>query len=370
MSGTTDEAGDALAQARKVQRYSYLLPGPSALLQDKIASGTLPGAGGPSVAAGPAAEEPEVAEADWPALDAAAARDRARGCLLGLAVGDAVGTAVEFKARDSFSDLTDMVGGGPFNLAPGQWTDDTTMALCLAESLIAEGSIDQIDLMERFQRWVEQGENSVTGACFDVGVTTRAAIARFAAGGSAAAGSVDGATAGNASLVRLSPLAIFAVGDRESAEFMAIKQSRTTHGAKECLDACKLFVSILIDALTGADANAAVRPRVMSLSPKLLFINAGEWREKSRAEILSSGYVVHTLEAAVWAVGTTDNFRDAVLKAANLGDDADSVAAVAGQLAGAVYGASAIPAEWLAKLAWREKIEGLADRLFALGRGE
>ena len=365
MSGTTDDADDALALAVKAESYSYLLPGASALMRDKVDSGT---AAGGDAGSGGVAQAQGVAAPNWPALDESAARDRARGCLLGLAAGDAIGTTVEFKARGSFAPLTDMIGGGPFKLAPGQWTDDTTMALCLAESLAAEQTVDQIDLMERFQRWMEQGENSVTGTCFDIGITTRAAIARFAAGGSAASGSSDGQSAGNGSLVRLAPLAIFAARDRANAEFLALKQSRSTHAAKECLDACKLFVSILIDALSGADPAAATRPRVMSLSPKLLFINAGEWRQKSREQIHSSGYVVHTLEAALWAVGTTDNFRDAVLTAANLGDDADSVAAVAGQLAGALYGESGIPAEWLAKLAWRDKLAGLADTLFDLSR--
>jgi ADP-ribosyl-[dinitrogen reductase] hydrolase len=121
---------------------------------------------------------------------------------------------------------------------------------------------------------------------------------------------------------------------------------------------------MLLDALSGAHRDAAIRPRIMALSPKLLFINAGEWRAKSRNEIRSSGYVVDTLEAALWAVGTTDNFESAVLTAANLGDDADSVGAVAGQLAGAIYGLRAIPRDWLSTLAWRDKIESLADTLF------
>ena len=151
---------------------------------------------------------------------------------------------------------------------------------------------------------------------------------------------------------------------RSSIRYSRTNASRTTHAAAECLDACKLFVAMLLDALAGADKAAATRPRVMSLTPHLLFIDAGEWRDKRRVEIQSSGYVVHTLEAALWSVWQTSNFRDAVLTAANLGDDADSVAAVAGQLAGALYGTSAIPQEWRAKLAWRDKIESLGHALF------
>ena len=168
--------------------------------------------------------------------------------------------------------------------------------------------------------------------------------------------------------MRIAPLAIFYAGDVQKARFMAGKQSRATHSTQECLDACALLVTQLLDALAGADKQAATRPRVMALTPNLLFINGGDWKTKTRDQIQSSGYVVHTLEAALWSVWQTDNFKDAVLTAANLGDDADSVAAVAGQLAGALYGASAIPAEWLAKLAWREKIEQLAGQLFDRSR--
>jgi ADP-ribosyl-[dinitrogen reductase] hydrolase len=131
-----------------------------------------------------------------------------------------------------------------------------------------------------------------------------------------------------------------------------------------CLEACQLFIAQLAEALRGADKEGVMRQRVMALCPAVLFISAGEWKTKSREQIKSSGYVVHTLEAALWSVWQTDNYRDTVLTAANLGDDADSVAAVAGQLAGALYGASSMPKEWLAKLAWREKIEKLANTLY------
>ena len=350
--------------SRKLRQYAYLLPPPSALMMDKMTMGDggVPDADADASPAPPS--DPRIKPADWPALGAAAARDRALGCLLGLAVGDAVGTSVEFKERGSFPDVTDMVGGGPFRLAPGEWTDDTTMALCLADTLLATGTVDQPDFMARLHRWFEAGENTVPGRCFDIGGTTETAIARYASDGIASAGSEAPETAGNGSLVRLAPLAILTAGTQDEARLLARKQSRATHATIECLDACALFVSYLDDALTGADKDGATRQRVMALAPNVLFISAGEWRDKPREQIRSSGYVVHTLEAALWAVWHTDNFRDAVLTAVNLGDDADSVGAVAGQLAGALYGASAIPAEWLSRLAWRDKIEGLAARLF------
>ncbi len=372
MSGPSIDDSDPVKIARKLQVYAHLLPPASPTMTAKMLSGQ-PDAGagrggGRGKADAPAAVVPALPGPTWPALDPAAARDRAVGCLLGLAVGDAIGTAVEFKPRDSFAPLTDMVGGGPFGLAPGEWTDDTTMALCLAESLLAKGTVDPADLMTRFAGWLQRGENTVSGRCFDIGATTRAAIESFIADGNPAAGSHHASAAGNGSLVRLAPLAIFAAGDRALAELLAGKQSRTTHAALEVIGSCRLFTDMLIDALTGADKAGALRQRVMALAPKVLFISAGEYKDKTRDQIGSSGYVVHTLEAALWSVWQTDNFRDAVLTAANLGDDADSVGAVAGQLAGALYGAKGIPADWLAKLAWRDRIEKLANELFDRSR--
>jgi len=369
MSGSSIDDSDPVEIARKLRAYAHLLPPASPTMIGKMLSGQPDGGG--ALRSGtrhkadqPAATGPALSAPTWPALDPKAARDRAVGCLLGLAVGDAIGTAVEFKSRDSFAPLTDMVGGGPFGLAPGEWTDDTTMALCLAESLLAKGTVDQADLMTRFAGWLQRGENTVSGRCFDIGATTRAAVQSFIASGNPSAGSQLATAAGNGSLVRLAPLAIFAHRDRELAELLAGKQSRTTHATPEVIDACRLFTDMLIDALTGADKEGTLRQRVMALSPKVLFISAGEFKSKTRDQIRSSGYVVHTLEAALWSVWQTDNFRDAVLMAANLGDDADSVAAVAGQLAGALYGAKAIPDAWLAKLAWRDRIEKLANALF------
>jgi ADP-ribosyl-[dinitrogen reductase] hydrolase len=366
MSGAAGDDLPPVEMARKLRRYGHLMPMASAQFIDKVQSGSPPSSDADAAEAELVVAPPMVAPPIpvWPKLDAQAARARALGCMLGLAVGDAVGTAVESKPRDSFRPLKDMVGGGPFKLAAGEWTDDTTMALCLAESLLSLGGLDQEDLMERFQRWLEHGENTVPGRCFDIGATTRAAIQRFMADGFPAAGSSAPDTAGNGSLVRLAPLAIFCLGQRELGEILAQKQSYTTHAAKECIEACRLFMTQLLDALDGADKDAATRPRVMSLAPKVLFINAGEWRSKTRDQISSSSYVVNTLEAALWSVWQTDNFRDAVLTAANLGDDAGSVAAVAGQLAGALYGVTAIPPQWLAKLAWRDKVEKLASDLF------
>jgi ADP-ribosyl-[dinitrogen reductase] hydrolase len=290
--------------------------------------------------------------------------DRALGCLLGLAAGDAVGTTLEFAARDSLPLLTDMVGGGPFELQPGEWTDDTSMALCLAESLIARDGLDRQDLMERFVRWWRHGENSHNGRCFDIGITTREALHRFLATGDPVAGSVDPMKAGNGSIMRLAPVALRWAGSREQAIAAARAQSVTTHAAPAAVEACAFLAELLTDAIATGSKEAVLRRRAAS-EPSIAAVGAGSWRGKERHQIRSSGYVVHTLEAALWCIDRSDEFAQAVLLAANLADDADTVAAVTGQIAGALWGLTGIPRDWLDRLAWREKLENTARLLIA-----
>jgi ADP-ribosyl-[dinitrogen reductase] hydrolase len=295
-----------------------------------------------------------------------ARKDRAVGALLGLAVGDAVGTTLEFERRDRHPPLTDMVGGGPFRLKPGEWTDDTSMALCLAESLLACRGLDEADLMRRFVDWWQDGHNSHNGMCFDIGITTANALNQFRRTGNPLAGSSDRRAAGNGSLMRLSPVSIRWHRSKEHAIAAARKQSITTHGAAEAVDACAYYAELIVDAIAGGDAASALSPRPFTGEPAIEDIARCGWRGKRRDQISSSGYVVHTLEAALWSIGQNDSFEAAILTAANLADDADSVAAVTGQLAGAIWGASAIPQHWTAKLAWHDKIRGLADALYQL----
>jgi ADP-ribosyl-[dinitrogen reductase] hydrolase len=296
-----------------------------------------------------------------------ARRDRALGALLGLAVGDAVGTTLEFARRDHHPPLTDMIGGGPFGLAAGGWTDDTSMALCLAESLLAHSDLDQADLMRRFMSWWRSGYNSHNGACFDIGVTTAAALARFAVTSDPVAGSSAPSTAGNGSLMRLSPVAIRWHRDKVKAVAAARRQSVTTHGAPEAVDACAFFAGLLVDAIAGREPASLLALDGFEGEAGIAQIARGSWRDKDRGDIASSGYVVHTLEAALWCVARTESFEAAILQAANLGDDADTVAAVAGQLAGAMWGASAIPQRWRERLAWHDRIQSLADDLYQRG---
>ena len=295
----------------------------------------------------------------------AATLDRGRGALVGLAVADALGTTLEFAARDSLPLHTEMTGGGPFSLEPGVWTDDTSMALALADSLANTNAFDAADVMDRFLRWMEQGAYSPMGRCFDIGVTTREALSRYRRTGDPLAGPTAEDTAGNGSLMRLAPAVLAFLHDPAACRRIAGEQSRTTHGAPQAVQSCAFFADLLRKAIRGETKDTVLAPQNWDGHPAVRAVAAGCWLGKDRAAIRSTGYVIHTLEAALWAVGSTDNFEKAVILAVNLADDADTVGAVTGQLAGALYGLSAIPERWLEKLAWRDSIVAVADGLLS-----
>ena len=294
-------------------------------------------------------------------------RERAQGALLGLACGDAVGTAVEFKLRGTFHPVTDMMGGGPFRLQPGQWTDDTVMALCLAESLLACDAFDARDQVERYLRWFRTGYLSPTGRCFDIGNTVLQALLRFEETGDPFSGPTGPDWAGNGSVMRLAPVALFYHPDREAVDRYSGESSRTTHGAPESVAGCRILGGMLHAAFSGEGK----RDLLLSvgeaewMSSRLREIARGGYLEKARDEIRGTGYVVDSLEAALWSFWTTASYEDAVLAAANLGDDTDTTAAVCGQVAGAHYGVGGIPEAWLEKLWEGEMISELASRLMA-----
>lgn len=300
-------------------------------------------------------------------------RDRARGCLLGLAVGDAVGTTLEFLAPGTFEPIDDMIGGGPFSLSPGTWTDDTSMALCLAESLLAHPEVDPRDQADRYCRWWRYGENSPTGTCFDIGNTVRWALMEYEETGNPLSGSTDPESAGNGAIMRLAPVAMRFALDPDRLLEAAIISSRVTHGAATCLDACKLLASILAGLLQGHTRERVLQAGFKTadstwepgeLCPEIEAISHGSYMTKVSPDIRGTGYVVESLEAALWAFHRAEDFRDAILRAVNLGDDADTTGAVAGQLAGAAWGHCGIPGPWLEKIAWQEEILALADGLF------
>ncbi len=296
-------------------------------------------------------------------------KSRYLGSLLGLACGDAVGTTVEFKPRGTFEPVTDMIGGGPFGLQPGEWTDDTSMALCLAESLLETGGFSPEDQSQRYLRWYRDGHLSSTGQCFDIGNATRAALLRFESSGDPYSGSTDPYSAGNGSIMRLAPVPMYYLDNHADVIQYSADSSRTTHAAVEAVDACKLFGLMIALALQGKpkleileSASQYINPD--SLSPKIAALARMEYRRKSENEIIGSGYVVKSLEAALWVFLHTDSYPEAVLAAVNLGDDADTTGAVIGQIAGAHYGVDAIPPGWLEKLKYRQQIETFAARIY------
>ncbi len=299
---------------------------------------------------------------------------RYRGCLLGLAAGDALGTTLEFRAPGAFQPVQDIVGGGPFHLRPGQWTDDTSMALCLADSLIHCQGFDPVDQLERYVRWYRQGYLSSTGACFDIGNTVRAALHHFEQTRDPNSGSTHPHSAGNGSLMRLAPVPMFYASVPEEAIEKSGQSSRTTHGAKVAVDACRYFGGLLAGALNGVPKEELLSDRYSpvpgywqgerALDPAIEEIAAGSFKRKRPPEIVGSGYVVRSLEAALWAFYHTESFQEGCLAAVNLGNDADTTGAIYGQLAGAYYGEQEIPENWRAKLALREQIEAFAARLY------
>ncbi len=313
-------------------------------------------------------------------------RDRYRGSLLGLAVGDALGTTVEFEPPGTFMPLEDIVGGGPFGLRAGEWTDDTSMALCLAESLIEKRAFDPVDQLSRYLRWYREGHMSATGECFDIGNATREALRRFEETGERYSGSTDPYSAGNGSIMRLAPVPLFYARGAPSPLFhegeplKAIERSgessRTTHGAPTTVDACRYLGALIAGAVNGAHKEGLLSERYSPvgpgyweerpLAPEIDEVARGSFRYRDPPDIQGSGYVVRSLEAALWAFHSSDSFREGALLAVNLGDDADTTGAVYGQLAGAFYGEEGIPKPWRRKLAHRLLIERFSEDLFRL----
>lgn len=304
-----------------------------------------------------------------------ARQDRYRGCLLGLAVGDALGGPVEFQPPGSFPPVTDMIGGGVWRLRPGEWTDDTSMALCLATSLVECGGFDPEDQMNRYSRWLHEGYLTPNGRePPDIGHTTRDALRRFADSGDPWAGSTDPRTAGNGSLMRLAPIPMFFAADPRLAVEDAAASSKTTHAAPEAVDACRYYAGLLAGALNGVDKETLLASRYAPesglwdqnpLAAAISQVAGGSFKEKEPPEIKGTGYVVESMEAALWAFHKSRDFDHGALLAVNLGDDADTTGAIYGQLAGACYGASAIRPAWRRTVALRETIETLADQLLA-----
>lgn len=285
--------------------------------------------------------------------------NRFRGSFLGLAVGDALGTTLEFTERNTEEIHREMVGKGPFNLKPGQWTDDTSMALCVAYSLFDQKRFNANDQMELFCEWWRDGLFSSTGKCFDIGNTVSSALMRFKETGDAFAGSSEEMSAGNGSLMRLAPTVLFFASDPGEAILQSGESSRLTHGNIQSIDACRYYAALILGAIYGVNKNELLSPQYAPieeywsyhpLCKKIQDVANGSFKEKSRLEIESTGYVIHSLEAALWAFYNSDSFESGLIKAVNLGGDSDTIGAIYGQLAGAYYGELNIPFKWIKDL--------------------
>jgi ADP-ribosylglycohydrolase len=282
--------------------------------------------------------------------------DRRRGALIGLAVGDALGAAVEFRSPGSFAPVTGYRSGGPHGLMAGEWTDDTSMALALADSMASAGW-DVNDQARRYVEWWQTGKYSVNGRCFDIGITTRDALSRFVAGKDAlASGDASERASGNGSIMRLAPAPVahadFYPDHVEVLARLADESSLPTHACEQCRSACRYLATVLAALVRGEDRTAIQSPdwrplRLLNdtrpLYPLIQEVAHGSFRHKQPPAIEGSGWVVKSLEASLWAFHDADSFEEAILRAVNLGDDADTTGAVCGQLAGAFWGESNIP---------------------------
>lgn len=300
-----------------------------------------------------------------------------RAALLGIAVGDALGLPHELRPRHELerSPVVGMTGWGTWNRAPGIWSDDSSLSFCLAETLCA--GYDLRDLARRFIDWRDRGYWTADGAAFSVGRATQTAIDRLRAGidHPSHAGQRREQDNGNGALMRILPAAFYVRGrPAEDRAWIVSEIASLTHSHRRSQLACILLVETALGLLNGRSAEDAYRIAVMEFDAR--FAEEAELRQFSRIltgklrklpskDVVSSGYVVDTLEAALWCLVTTEDFRSAALAAVNLGGDADTVASIVGGLAGIAYGEDAIPDEWLAVLARRSDIEDLADRLSA-----
>lgn len=291
-------------------------------------------------------------------------QDRALGAMLGLAIGEVVGLTGDGFERGAYRTIDKMMGGGKLGLPLFHWAGDTATALALMDGLTARNGLDEADLMERFDKMLADGVYSCSGSSAGIGETTKEAIARYRTTGDPFAGATFPDDLDTGSLVRIAPVAIRYWNDPVKRRDVAARQSRTTHGGTLASDACVAFADILADAISGLPREVVLGPREAPESSPVRGLLNSKWRLKRGIEIGSSNNVLHALEAGLWCVGTTGNFEEAVLRAANLGEDCGTIAAVTGQLAGALYGTSRIPGDWGVELPWQEKLLHMTNVLF------
>jgi ADP-ribosylglycohydrolase len=301
-----------------------------------------------------------------------------KSALFGVAVGDALGVPVEFESREKIRSepITGMTGYGTYDLPPGTWSDDSSLTFCLAEALTQGFDLETIG--RNFVRWHREAYWTAQGEVFDVGNATRIAIDRLAHGSPAGmAGLSNEASNGNGSLMRIMPLLFYMNGKPLTERFELTRQvSSITHGHIRSVIACFYYLEFARQILEGKEKLTIYRDlqNVVSGHLSALLIDPAEVvifdrllkydiHRLPEAEIRSSGYVIDTLEAAVWCLLTTESYSEAVLRAVNLGHDTDTTAAVTGGLAGLLYGYDGIPAEWITLIARKDDIANLSERL-------
>lgn len=279
--------------------------------------------------------------------------NRKMGAFIGLFVGDALGATNEFKERGTFDPIDDMVGGGPFNLKAGQWTDDGSMALCLAQTLLDEREFSPALMMRHFLAWAS-GDPFYTSdesrGCFDIGTQVSYQLQHFLNDGTIT-GPTNPDASGNGGIMRLAPIAL-RYNDREDVKKYAVAQSIPTHSSDDCIDCAENLGKLLHCFVQGTNE----------------FTQQGaidQYLNVDYDKVGSRGYCIESLDFALYCFANTRSFRDCVLMAANGGGDADTNAAIAGQIAGAYYGLSNIPVEWVNKLAKIELLMNIGEELIA-----
>ena len=304
-------------------------------------------------------------------LDAARTlRERFQGALMGLAVGDALAAHTQFRKPGTFATVGDLLGGGPFDLPRGAWSDDTAMALLLAESLLECSGFDALDQVRRFGSWQRQGYGSATGQCVGISASVARALAAATYKQKPFAGSHDPEHLEKDPLPRITALAMFYLADAASAVNRAVDAARITVQAPLALECVRLLAAMLHQALSGREKAEILRPpRELWMGPsprtEVMEIYEGSYSRKQPPEITGGGNIVNALEAALWAFHHGDSFKQGALLAANLGRESDVVTATYGALAGAHHGVSAIPGIWRNSLMKQEQVIDTADRLLA-----
>jgi len=299
--------------------------------------------------------------------------DRLKGCIYGLAIGDAMGAPVEFMVRGTFSEVKNYCRGGKFRLEAGEWTDDTAMALCLAQSLLDCQGFEPHDQMKKYLDWMECGYMSCTGKAIGIGKIVMRSMIRYKRNQQAYTDICHEKFSGNGSLMRLAPICVYYADNLDSAVHFASLSSATTHGSVIARDACRLFAYLVIKLLHGTKKEEIFTyqfkndlQRYFKDNPlhESLDTIVGGCSNKCEKDIISSGYVVQSLEAALWSFYHTETFEKALLTAVNLGGDADTIGAITGQLAGACYGINTIPQQWVSRLGNLELVDGVFGKLF------